>query len=340
LAGWHTKGKLKMTSSLLPSTYEKIIPFKKIPYWLMYLLLGGLFFVFSGLALTHYGENLFLAIRVFITFAIGVIPSLLIQFSKVFITRMKELSALLWTDKSEFETWLERKNAQIFTLKTKQSKITSYGILIAVILTILFLGLPLKNQTLGIIALIGFTPTVFILGQSAYVCAELFFTLAELAKRPVQVPFFKLPHPTINGLYSDYSLLAILLTVGYALLFWAAWDSPYGLSVAILVWLIILAIYPVAMFFWSIVQVHILMQRIKQSHLEIINQQIQYELQKITDSQEASAYDQLTKAIDIQNKVQNLPEWPISLSGTITFFITTATAVIQITLSVLQVFNP
>lgn len=329
-----------MSIFLQPMVYEKIIPLKKVSFWYFYLLLGGALFITSGIILNQQNESPFYSMRFFGVFSLGIIPSLLIQFSKLFIKRMKELSSLLWTDKSGFEEWIGAKYYQIFTLRTSQSKIISFGITIAIIGTILFLGPPFKNKTLDIITIIGFTPIAFILANSAYICGKLFFTLAEIANRPVQVPFFKLPHPAINGLYSDYSLVAFLLTFGYALLFWAAWESPYGLSTAILIWLIVLAVYPVAMFIWSVTLVHILMQRIKQSHLEIINHKIQLELQRTTDAQDPNAYDRLTKAIEIQSKVQSLPEWPISFSGTITFFITTATAVIQITLSVLQVLNP
>ncbi len=268
------------------------------------------------------------------------IPPLMIEFSKTFISRANELSKFLWEDFSEFERWRNSRYIHIFTLKSRQSKITCVGLVIAVVITILVLGLPLKNTTLGIFALIGFMPSVFILAKSAYVCAELIFTLTELARRKPNIPFFQLPHPSLTGLYSEYALLSVLLSIGYALLFWAAWDSPYGLSTVILIWLSILACYPVATFLWAITQVHVLMQKVKQSHLEIINLQIQVALQKINETQETAAYDQLTKAIEIQNKVQNLPEWPISISGTITFFITSAAAIIQITVSVLQVFKP
>lgn len=329
-----------MTTSLPLSTYEKINPLKKVSYWIVYLSAGLLFFFLSELVLNYFGEDEFFAIRIYIAFVIGVIPPLLTEFSKGFITRANDLSKILWEDFSEFEKWRNDRYVHIFTLKSKQSKITCLGLVIAVVVTILVLGLPLKNTTLGIIALVGFTPTVFILAQSAYVCAELIFTLTELAKRKPNVPFFKLPHPSLTGLYSEYALLSVLLSIGYALLFWAAWDSPYGLSTIILIWLSILACYPVATFLWAITQVHVLMQKVKQSHLEIINHQIQVALQKINETQESAAYDQLTKAIEIQNKVQSLPEFPISISGTVTFFITSATAIIQITVSILQVFKP
>lgn len=319
--------------------YEKLIPSKKISYWLFYPTISIFLFFLSGFVLISFKEESFLFIRLFFLFATGVIPILIILFASKFRSRAEELAPILWKDESDFKDWAVKKNDFIFTLSSKESKIVTFGIVLLAYATILYSGLPLQNLWLNLLGLIGFLPFIFICGHAAFVCAQLFFLLPEIATKQIRVPFFKLPHPVLNGLYGDYSSLVFLQTIGYTLLFLAAWQSPYGLTFSILIWLTILATYPFVTFIWSIYIVHIIMVKIKNSHLEIINNQIQVILQRITTDTKTDLYDQLSKAMEIQHKVQSMSEWPISFSGAITFVLTTSTAIIQVFLSIVQILK-
>jgi hypothetical protein len=131
------------------------------------------------------------------------------------------------------------------------------------------------------------------------------------------------------------------MTIAYSTLAFGAWSSPYQLHPSLLLWLAILGLWPLATFSLSTFQVHILIQKVKQSHLDTINAQIQIMIENIeTNKNTEDSYEKLDKAMGVQTKVQNISEWPFAFSSIITFIISTANAIIQLTFAIVNILNP
>jgi len=326
------------------STYERIIPFKSIPYWLFWMLVGVLAFVSSEIIIRAYNEKRllpFLLLRSIISVAWAGFPITLTWLSHRFYDTIRFASDVFWSDAAEFEEWLERRHRRIFTFQSGASKLIALLIGISVTVTYSIGGLPLENPLPKFFFVITGTLLSIMGGHTAYIIIDLLATLVELVRRDVQIPFFRLPHPAITGLQNYYSVAALIMTAGYSSLVIAGWQSPYGLSnPAVITWLSILAFFPLALFILSSFQIHLLMSKVKESQLEMVNEQVQSLFRKVSSKTGAKTYDQLEKAMAIQTKIQNLPEWPLSFASIFGFLITAATAIIQVVIPLLSTIRP
>jgi hypothetical protein len=151
----------------------------------------------------------------------------------------------------------------------------------------------------------------------------------------------------VSKLQNFYAFVGATVAFAYMWLVVATWRSPYTLSsVALEVWLTILALYPLAIFGVSLQQIHVFMKRIKLSHLEVINKEVQGALQQVQNNPAKSLEDaqRLEKLMDIQSKVEAVKEWPIGSQTTVafttSFVITFVTAVTQVVIAYLRVQKP
>lgn len=315
-------------------TFEAVILFKRIPYWLYWAVIGLLTFVIGELLIRAFSENNLFWSRLLFSVAFGTLPSVNIWSFYTFRKIMRELSTFFWETDAEFEIWLKNKEINIFTLSSWTAKYVTGFIFFAGLTTIIILGLPLKSGICNIIGLISFALFLIFCGNTLYISIGLLSTVREIAKRPQRIPFFMIRHPVISKLQNYYFIQAILIVFYYAGLVIAVWQGPYGLNYAMLIWLTSLAIYPLAMFSWSFFQFHLLMQNIKQSYLETINSEVQHALNKVLNGHNFKEIEHLDKIMSVQNKIHALAEWPLSIGGALTFLTTLSTVITQILLSV------
>lgn len=326
------------------SPYEKINPFKIIPYWMFWIFIGVLAFSSSEAIIRAFDEKRFLpfiALRIIMSIVWAGFPIILTWMSHNFFNAMHYASDVFWKNTVEFTEWLEERQIRIFTFRSGYSKLIAVFIGISVTLTYSLNGMPLQN-TLPIIYFLT-TGTILAImgGQTAYVVIDLLVTLAELIKKDAQIPFFRLPHPAITRVQNYYATAALFSTAGYISLVVAGMQSPYGLfHPGVITWLSVLAFFPLALFVLSSYQIHVLMVRIKQSQLEMVNDQIQKLFLLNSRKSGIKTYDQLEKAMNIQTKIQSMPEWPLSLTSIFSFLVTAATAIIQIVIPLINALKP
>lgn len=321
------------------SLFEVIVP-KWLPYWLYWPFLALLFFIGSEIVIRYFAEKYLLITRLIFAACISFFPMMVIILSHTFRSTMKGLSNLVWNDDTDFDSWCSENEWRIFSLKTKRTKLINTTVIIVGVATILAVGLPFQNMIANLMGLVGFVEVLAICGCGGSVLIELLLTLVDLTQKDVHVPFFLLPHPAFMRLQNYYSLLAIFVTSSYILLVVAVWQGPYGLTFGMLVWLAILSFYPLSTFIWSTFQIHKLMQKAKQDHIEIANSRVLDTLQKIIERDENKDYERLEKAMSIQSQVQKLSEWPIAVSGTITFLVTITTATVQTIVAIVNALKP
>ena len=334
----------KIDTRLPMSTYERIMPFKSIPYWLFWLGIGVLAFISTEIMVRVYEEDEILnfpALRIIMAIIWAGFPITLTWLSHRFYETLQFASDAFWNDPVEAAEWLQKRHKRIFTFQSGYSKLIAFFIGVSVTLSYSLGGIPIENLVPKIYFLITGTLVAFMGGQTAYIVIDLLVTLTELTRRNVQIPFFRLPHPRITRLQNYYAISALIMTAGYILLIIAGWQSPYGLSnPGVITWLSLLAFFPLALFIWSSTLIHTLVTRVKESFLELVNKQVQTLFQKTEEIPDIKTYDQLEKAMNLQVKIQSLPEWPFSFASIFTFLITLSTAVIQVIIPLLNVLNP
>lgn len=315
------------------SIYEKIIPFKKMPYGLFWFLLGVLFGVAIELILYLFEGKSYYVTVLFLSTSIFIWPTVFIWFSRSFSTIMTEISELMWENQDCFKNWLSEREKRIFSFRNFYPKIISLIFGLGIPLTLCLLGIPVQNISVKILVLLALGFISFIGGHYAYVFIDLIITLREISNRPIRTPFFRLPHPSIVNLQRFYSTITMFILFAFSSLLFTVWNSPYGLHPYLLVWLSILGVYPFAMFLWSMYLIHKMMVKAKQSYIDIVNNQIQLILKNAIENSDDITFERLSKVVDIQVRVQKLDEWPISFSESITFVLTITTIVMQIAIS-------
>lgn len=321
------------------SIYEKIIPFH-LSKWLFWPLIGTVTFFIGILIINLSKETGYFWTQIFFTgMSIG-IPLVFIWLNDNFRAALYPLSNILWNDSADFDSWVETRKRRLFTFESPVAKLLIVLAVALALITIFLLGLPFKSLGVNIIALIGFAFLTIENAHSAYTFLDFLITAHEIANRPINPPFYINTKYVISKLQNYYSSLTLFITGGYFAMAIAIWQGPYGITPELQIWLSFGAFYPLASFFWLFFQSHVIMQRIKHANLVAINQEIQTTYAQTMSKKSNEKLEQLSKIMELQDKVALLPEWPIELQGTITFAIAFITAIIQVFVSVSGLFRP
>jgi hypothetical protein len=95
------------------------------------------------------------------------------------------------------------------------------------------------------------------------------------------------------------------------------------------IWLFILAGFPIMAVVWSFFWVHTLLRQAKQHSLDDANDLVQAALNNSKRQKTPSAFEAVGKALDVQESVQHLPEWPYAPSSIVAVSATLAAAAAQ-----------
>ena len=286
------------------------------------------------------GENRYLGTQTLFAITVTAIPLSFIWLSNNYQTNLNSLSGYFWDTKDEFEEWLDVRVKRIFALRSRKARFFILATTILAVITVFFLGLPFKSTWLNILGLMGFVFIAGLNGHAAYGFLDMMYTLKEIASRPVKSPFYFPAELAVSKLQSYYSTTTLLVTSGYILLAASVWEGPYGITPQMQIWLIISAFYPLAMFFWSFFQIHIIMQHIKHANIQVVNHEIQKLLPRALEEKKDGSMKQLTSLIELQDKMASMKEWPIEIQATITFTVTLVTAIIQIVIAIVNTLKP
>lgn len=244
-------------------TYEKIALFKRVPYWLYWGILGLLILLIYQLLIYFLSETDYFVSRLLSTFVFVGLPIGFIWTSRSFRELMEEFSPIAWTDKAEFEKWLNVRLKHNFTLSSRESRGLVIIIFVMAITTSIVSNRVLfQSDSLNAITFLLFILSAIIGGQVIFMVIALLATLTEIVKLPVEVPFFMLPHPAIGKLQGFYSTTAFIMTIAYVFTAVIFWQGPLGISTLAMFWLIILSFVPLSIFFWSSFQIHKLIQKL------------------------------------------------------------------------------
>lgn len=321
------------------STFERLIIFRQIPYWIYWSLVGVFIFVIFEVILLIFNDNSYYISRILISTEIAILPIIYIWLSHAFKKTMTSLASIFWDNDSKFDAWLSAKLNSIFTLKTAIAKVFVIGMTIGYMITIFFMGFPytsiLNNGFLLVVlifAIIG--------SQGAHIIISLLRSLREVSALPVKkISFFLLPHPKITALNNLYVVIIFFATLTYSIFLLAAFQGPYGLPSGLLLWLYIGGFFPLLLFIWSFIEFRILAKKIKTYNITQINIIIQkiYKRQRKSLSQKDTEI--LSKMMEIQKQIQEAKETNISLEGFFTFLLTLILPIAQLLDSIFKVIS-
>ncbi len=326
-----------MQTKNILTTYEKLIPFKRIPYWLYFPALSLIVLIVVEIIFSLISHKNSLISEIVVAIELAILPTFYIWMSKRFQLAALEISPILWNNDKDFQEWLHARIKRIFTLDSFGAKFLVTTMAGGAILTTIAIGLPYKETLPNLFILIGLTAFALVGCQGAYILTDSGITLNEIVRRPIQkTPFFLLPPPAISSLQNLY--LSIILTAAftYTIFSVAAWQSPFGLTSGVIAWLWIGGAFPLGFFFWSSFQFYILIKRIKTEQVKQINEKIQLILNSVEGQISKEQADTIERLMSIQSQVQNLRELPFSLESFFTFLITLILPIVQFVMGFLK----
>jgi hypothetical protein len=290
-------------------TFERIILLRTIPYWLYWPLVGMAFLILGEVFAQSINDPFFFWPRAIFAFGLATVPTVHIWLCHSFDDLMQDLFSAVLKKGKLFEDWLISSKENAFTLQSRTAKLVT-GVVIAFGLSsVSLLGPPFGVPFYNTLGLLIFTLFLYICGQSLYIAIALLFLLARIVRLPINVPFSLMPAPTLSKLQNYYLTLGCSILLFYIALALAVWQGPYGIQPLLLVWLIVLSLYPLGIFFASILQIHVLRRAIKYNHLHIINDQIQRAMTLVASGTSGKTLDRLEKLIHIQDILQRMKEW-------------------------------
>lgn len=273
-------------------------------------------------------------------YAMGIIlwPNLIILIYRRFFKIFKDQEKMFWKNERDYLLWVKLQEKNIFGFNVSWAgllaAIVSIAAPVSVLLSLLEYQGGEKNPLYW--TAIGFIPTAFVGGHGMYILIALMTCLWKLSTHEVNIPFYRLPNPTISSLQNYYSMIVIIITFCYIHVALGLFLSPVGFPPVIIIWMAIGGFFPLGMFLVSVFFIHYIVVNIKQSHLNLINKEVQDILDKTIKNKSPIDYETLKQAMEVQEKVQNIREWPIEFSGTLTFIITLTTAITQLVVTIIN----
>lgn len=321
-------------------TFERVIFFSKMPYWIFWPFIGVLIFALSEVLFRVFNETYYIVSRVIACFAFAVLPTISIWLFRSFKKVVFDLSQGVLADKDSTENWLKERELRIFTLRHPMAKFVTVLIVVAGLVTVIALGLAFKSQLVNVLSIVFFTILLSYCGQTLYISFDLFSTLRDLVTRPIEAPFYLIPNPAILNLQSYYSTASLMAFFLYVIMFVGIWQGPYGLSISMLVWISLLAIYPITMFVLSFIQIRSFSKKIKYSYIQLINGEIQKIFNHLLKNKSSNDVERLAKYMELQNSVAKIKDLPIRIGDVLTFLLALLAIINQILVFTFEIIKP
>jgi hypothetical protein len=321
------------SSTTVRSTFELAFLPPGRASWLFWplltlLLWGGIEFA-SRLA----GEPLHLGVRIFVL-GFGWLPVPLLAMARYFAAVLDQVAPVLWDDQASFLAWRNERAHRLLTLHTGAAKAVTALIFLAVVLTLWLLGAPYRSLPLSTLVLLGVLLVAWVYAQSAYMVLGLLHTLYELSRRDLRLAFFYPPGRQLAPLLHFYTTLALVLTVYHLTLVTSLWTGPYPFGLPMMIWVAVLAFFPLTVFVLSIFLIHTMIARAKYNNVQVINANVQQALSEATTDTRTESAQRLEALMGIQEKVHGIREWPLEFGSALTLLVTIAAAVAQVVVAV------
>lgn len=228
--------------------FESLHFIKTIPYEVFWTLFACISFLTGELLILYFKEEHFLVVQIFFCGMVGALPILYKLYYTTFWSVTEQLKILFDIKEMVWEQWLVGEADKIFSFKSKISKFILILSNILVFSTLSFIGVPFDSLPLIIFSLVG----MFILTSFCSIILQfsimLLLFLRKLTLFKTIAKFYLFPHPELTKLNRYFSSLSITISLGYIAIVFSVWFSPYGFNFQMLIWLSVLALYPITLF--------------------------------------------------------------------------------------------
>jgi hypothetical protein len=312
--------------------YEKIIPLE-VPYFLFYpVFLNFLFAIYRIFLVPVFQDKNSLINQFLNTQLLSLMPVIFIflrhQFENIVFSSVKDV----FGENEKINSLLEKTSSQTFSVNNHSLFYVSV-ITLSGSLTVYRLGIPTVTSLIGKIIVFGILAVLIFFGSHlSYVLFCLLGFLKEITHLSPResFPFYRLPNPSINRLQNYYLLASLMLAVSWICFAVATWYSPYGINnpvktieTPMIYWLIITGSGPLMMFLWTYFCIQRIVYNIKQLYISKVNKNIQAALNELFDGQ--GKPESLKNYLELQDKIQNIKEWPVNFASISTFLATLGT---------------
>ena len=310
-------------------------PFRSF-YELYWIGVAILTFIGGYLWIDYYNDHHYDISQICLSFSFVLVPLVFIWLHGRLLPIFDDLSIYLWKNPKEYESWVSYAMDNAFTLASLKSKIVACGITLLSLITILSMPFPFNTAVLNIVGVAGFLVVVFLYSQAAFVLISLLNCLGELAARESSFEFYLSPHPSISALFRIYIQCALFVVFAYCVVIITIYFEPYGVNSYMQGWLTFLAIFPIAMFVWTLFRVHKMLKNSKERHVRHISSKISECVRYLNKPSPDGNAAHLEKLMSIQDKVTAMSEWPIGVQSFTSFLAVSAPLAVQLIASYLR----
>ena len=316
--------------------YDRLIYYKRIHYLFYWLIFGAIYFLIWEAITRVLGENGYTLFRV--TIAFGGISGLIIfttAMRNAFQSLLDKLENVIAPAK-DYEKWSTQTVSDIFSFKLPSAKLFPLIFAIGVTSTVLIAFPPYHSNWANIIWIIALQPFFIVGGFGAHGILHLLYFLTRLSAYPIKVPLFRQNHPGVVALSLFYSYLTLVVVICYVWLITATWQSPYSRLTQSNIWLIIIGFFPLATFIWSYFRILAFARNILQTHLDIINDQVQSALKQVKKKPSKENAEALMKIMEVQIYLEKHNQLPIKIEQVLTLSTTLLAPFTQLAIDVIQ----
>lgn len=305
------------TLSFNPTSYSRLVPKRLQHYYIGYwAFLGVVLFVIYEVAISVSHERRFTVTAICLSLLVAFTPSFFIWFDRQFMSSIAGLFSYLWRDDSDYCKWASGAHDSIFTLRSWLARVMASLVFASGIASISTLDWPFRGLAIRSLAILVFAIVLGIMAQTAYSLVVLSVYVRKLSRLESRFEFFLAPHPAISRLFRVLMAVSLAVVVAYAVIFFAIFRGPFGTHGAMLVWLTWLALYPVGLFLWWVLQVHTMLLQNKNRQVEQVNDEVLEAMDVLKKRRSGWAIDELDRLMTLQERVQAMKEWPVGLRST------------------------
>ena len=177
-----------------------------------------------------------------------------------------------------------------------------------------------------------FVPTVLVGAWGSFIAIGVVWAIRQTANRDFEAPFSVARNPVIGDMERGWRTAGFFILAVYLLLLTAFLTGPHELDRSLTAWLIVFVLFPIAWFVAGSHQLHRMLFVLKRRNLD----HAEMDVRKLDETKQRDPSEvtlqEFNAALDIQAKVQAMPEWPSVPGGIAGFVFAAAPLVIQISL--------
>ncbi|MCL1587645.1 MAG: hypothetical protein M3092_04435 [Actinomycetia bacterium] len=204
---------------------------------------------------------------------------------------------------------------QLFTPRSGWLIATIFAMTAVWFVTMYLLKPPFTHGLINGLSYIFFIPMAIVGAWGSFIVIAAVVAVRRIANRGLVAPFSVSRHPTLLAIERDWVGAGFLIVMIYVLFLTAFWFSPYGLAIELTVWLAVIALVPSFWFIVGTYQLNRMLSRLKQQHLKHAAETVQRLSSALDGDTSSSELVELGVAMDIEAKVQAMPEWPSAFMG-------------------------